>query len=78
MYKLIKCKNCKTFNITNAKIVTKCKYCNKNINLKNIKIYFQNENPNILTKTLQTIKEEEFKNDIKLEGQDDFFNYEVN
>lgn len=58
MYKLIKCPNCKKFQITSAEKTFKCINCLKSKTIKNMKIYYENENPNLVSIALKKIKEE--------------------
>ncbi len=60
-YRIFKCSKCKNFNMSSAKKYFKCKYCNNNINLTNIRIYFSDPNPTIVSKVLIKIKEEDFR-----------------
>lgn len=78
VYKIFKCNYCKKFNMSSAKKYFKCKYCQKNINIEKRKIYFEDLNPTIVSKVLIKLKEESFKQDNFFEGEDDFYNYEVN
>jgi len=76
-YKIFRCSGCKNFNMSSAKRNSPCKYCRKIINVEKSKIYFQNENPTVVSKVLIKIKEEDFKRKDFFDGEDDFFTYEI-
>lgn len=77
MYKIFKCSYCKMFNMSSAKKNVKCMKCFKNQDISKKKIYFEDENPQVVSKVLIELKAEVFKADFKNEGTDDFFNYQI-
>lgn len=60
MHKIIKCHFCKKFAITSSKTTYKCINCKKSFLISKTKIYFESDNPKIVTLVLQKIKKEEF------------------
>ena len=65
MYKVIKCKNCKEFQLTSAKNRYTCFKCRKSFDIK--KIYFQSETPYQSQEVIKRIKEEYAKQNLDFE-----------
>ncbi len=61
MAKIVKCGNCGTFQISNAKTTFKCIKCFKSKPIDKKKIYFETEDSRQAIQVLQKIKEEDFK-----------------
>lgn len=72
-YKIVKCPNCKVFSMTLAEVSFKCINCSKTFDITRLKIYFSNNNPQIVTKTLQKIKQEQHIQRYGDEKINDFF-----
>ena len=80
MGKVVRCTNCKTFQMSNANKTFKCIKCQKTKNITSKRIYFESDNLREVTQVLQKIKEEDFKRkneiiegfeDAKLEEEND-------
>lgn len=76
MPKVVKCRNCFEFQMSNANKIFKCIKCQKSMQLHMLKIYFESDSPQLCTKVVQQLKEEYFRVNGKY-GEDDFFSYEV-
>lgn len=72
MYKIVKCWNCKTYGMTTANVSFKCLKCNKTFDINKMKIYYSTDSPQIATKVLQRIKEEEAREKFGDERYDEF------
>lgn len=57
-YKILRCPNCFNFLITSSLTSFKCQYCFKVKSVKKLRVFFESENPNLATKTLQSLKKE--------------------
>ena len=64
-YKILRCPNCSTLQMSSAKKNLKCIKCNKSKTLSYLKIYYSSENPNLCSKILQELKLEKSKNENK-------------
>ncbi len=77
MYKIFRCNFCRMFNMSSAKKNFKCMKCYKNIDVSKRKIYFLDENPQVVSKVLIELKAEDFKSNELNDGLDDFHSYEI-
>ena len=76
MPKVVKCRNCYEIQMTNANKIFKCVKCQKSMEVHKLRIYFENESPQLCSKVIQKLKEEHFRINGEY-GEDDFFSYEL-
>lgn len=55
-YKIVRCPNCTTFQITSSDKTLKCVKCSKTKVLSKLRILYSDDNPQFATKVLQEIK----------------------
>lgn len=55
-YKIVRCPNCATWQMTTSKKTLKCIKCGKTKVLTSLKIFYHSENPQMTTKVLQELK----------------------
>lgn len=76
MPKVVKCRNCYEFQMSNANKIFKCIKCQKSMQMHMLRIYFQSDSPQACSEVVKRLKEEEFK--VKGNyGEDDFFTYHL-
>lgn len=64
MYSVIKCFNCKKFQLSSANKIFTCIYCKKSKDITKIKIHYQSLTPKLAQEVLKKIKEELSTNDL--------------
>lgn len=58
MYSVIRCFNCKKFQLSSANKIFSCVYCKKTKEITRIRIYYQSQTPQLAQEVLKKIKEE--------------------
>lgn len=60
MYKIVKCPNCKNFQMSLSSKIFSCKFCLKKDSILKMRIYFENSSPGVVNDVLKKIKQEQF------------------
>ena len=72
MYKVVKCPKCKRFSMTSADVSFRCVVCSKTSDVTKMRVYYATDSPQIATKVLQRLKEEEAREKFGDERYDRF------